>query len=200
MYNRYELYKKLKLEMMMKGCRFLDEKEIKKMLRNSDQVMKVFILTGLYFGTRINESLKLTFKDFQGKSIQINSSKGSENISFDIPKKLKTEITKLKRYYEKRYPNYRLTDSTPVFLSRQTKRSLTRQQISLNLKVIQEKTGIEGKIGSHSFRKSFVNKIYEMTDRDLIQTKMYSRHKNLSNLEYYIKSSNETTLIKKLKW
>jgi integrase len=184
----------------MKGCRFLDEKEIKKMLRNSDQQMKVFILTGLYFGTRVNESLKLTFSDFTGRSIQIKSSKGSDNISFDIPKKLKTEITKLKRYYEKKYPDYKLNDCTPVFLSRQTKKSLTRQQISLNLKKIQETTGIEGKIGSHSFRKCFVNKIYEMTDKDLIQTKVYSRHKNLSNLEYYIKSSNETNLIKKLKW
>ena len=184
----------------MKGCRFLDEKEIKKMLRVANQPMKVFILTGLYFGTRVNEALQFTFKDFEGKTIRINSSKGSENIVFDIPKKLKAEITKLKRYYAAKYPSYKLNEVTPVFLSRQTKKSLTRQQISLNLKEIQAKTGIEGKIGSHSFRKSFVNRIYELTDKDLIQTKVYSRHKNLSNLEYYIKSSNETTLIKKLKW
>jgi integrase len=184
----------------MKGCRFLNEKEVRKMLRNSDPVMKVFILCGLYFGTRVNETLKFTFKDFKGKTIQINSSKGSENISFDIPKKLKCEVTNLKKFYERKYPHYNLSEDSPVFLSRQTKKSLTRQQISLNITIIKEKTGLEGKIGSHSFRKCFVNKIYEMTDKDLIQTKVYSRHKNLSNLEYYIKSSNETTLIKKLNW
>jgi integrase len=176
----------------MKGCRTLTNEEIKSILNSLSNRDKTFVLVSLTFGTRVSETLSLTFKDFDGDFISIKSSKGSENTSFPIPQDIKLAIKNLKSESGE-------GDDMPIFLSKKGG-SISRQHASRIIKSTCKALGITGKVNTHSFRKSFVTKIYELTGKDIAQTKVYSRHKNLSNLDYYIRTTQETTLVNQLSW
>ena len=72
--------------------------------------------------------------------------------------------------------------------------------MSQRLKRLFKKARLDGKVNSHSFRKSFVTEIYRRTGKDLAQTRVYSRHNSLSSLQYYIETSADTGLVKDLSW
>ena len=183
----------------MKGCRVLSEKEVKDILLSLDIRDRVLVETGLFFGTRISESLELTFGKFAGTHLAIRSKKGSDNQSFEIPSTYRKSIVTLKEHYQSK--GITVTDKTPLFLSRKGQNQpITRQQASQTVKAVCESLGITGKVNTHSFRKSFVTRIYELTGHDIAQTKVYSRHKSLSNLDYYIKTTEKTNLIHNLSW
>ena len=182
----------------MKGMRVLSKQEISDMLDASEPRERVLFLTGLYFGTRINESLKLTFGSVAGKFLYLKSSKGSENQAYPIPAEYSAAVESLRAAYVA--SGKTVNDSTPLFLSRQGVKAMTRQQASNVIVTLAEKLGIEGKVNTHSLRKCFVTAIYEMTGHDIIKTQTYSRHKNLSNLQYYIATTADTSLVSALAW
>jgi integrase len=92
-------------------------------------------------------------------------------------------------------------DRVLFFISQKGKNQhITRQLASSLVKKTVKTLGLEGKINTHSFRKSFVTKIYEMTGYNIAETKTYSRHKSLVNLEYYIKTTESTDLVEQLNW
>ena len=183
----------------MKGCRVLEDKEIAIILNDLKIRDKVLFLTCLTFGTRISECLALTFGDVKGNFLYIRSSKGSDTQSFPIPASYKNCIGELRAYYERR--GLDMSDKTPLFLSQKgNNKSITRQLASFIIKKVAGANGLDGKINTHSFRKSFVSKIYEMTNFNILETKIYSRHKSLMNLEYYIKTTESTNLVEQFAW
>lgn len=183
----------------MKGCRVLSDSEIKKIIQSLDIRDRVLVETGLYFGTRISESLGLSFGDFNSTHLAIKSKKGSENQSFEIPASYRNSLAALKEHYQSQ--GITVISKTPLFLSRKgDNQPITRQQASRIVKAVCDELGITGKVNTHSFRKSFVTRIYELTGHDIAQTKVYSRHKSLSNLDYYIKTTEKTNLIHNLSW
>lgn len=183
----------------MKGCRVINEKEIKNILDSLNVRDRALVLTGLTFGTRISESLSLKFKDIEGSYLHIQSKKNSENISFPIPASYREIINELKAYYQEQ--GKEITPDTYLFLSRKGENSpISRIQASRIIKDTCEAIGIDGKVNTHSFRKTFVTKIYNLTNYNIAQTKVYSRHKSLSNLDYYINTTQETNLINQLSW
>ncbi len=183
----------------MKGCRVINETEIKDIMNSLNMRDRVLILTGLTFGTRISESLSLTFGNVEGSYLHINSKKGSENISFPVPSSYKSAIEDLKTYYKSQ--GIEIKPDTYLFLSRKgDNMPITRIQASRIVKETCISLGIDGKVNTHSFRKTFVTKIYNLTGHDIAQTKVYSRHKSLSNLDYYINTTQETNLINELAW
>ncbi len=94
-----------------------------------------------------------------------------------------------------------VNSNTPLFLSRKgNQKSITRQQVSQIIRGICKQHEIEGKVNIHSFRKCFVTKIYELTGYNIAETKKYSRHKNLANLDYYIATTEDTNLVNQLNW
>lgn len=183
----------------MKGCRVLEQSEVKDILDSLEIRNKVLVLTGLYFGYRISESLSITFGDVKGTHVAIKSAKGSNNQAFVLPKDYKEAIDELKAHYTS--CGVTVTDKTYVFLSRKgNNKSITRQAASQIIKAVCEELEIEGKVNTHSFRKSFVTKIYELTNFNIAETKTYSRHKNLANLDYYISTTGNTDLVHNLQW
>ena len=183
----------------MKGCRVLEAHEISELLASLSIRDRVLALTGLTFGTRISETLALTWGDVRGAYLYLNSAKGSEKITFQIPASYRAALVELEAYYVE---NGRTLDSeTPLFLSRKgVNQSITRQQASDVMKAACATLGIDGKVNTHSMRKSFVTKIYELTGKDIAQTKTYSRHKSMANLDYYIQTTAKTDLINQLAW
>ena len=183
----------------MRGCRILEADEVKSILEYLKIRDRTLILTGLFFGMRISEILELTFGHIKGTYIAIKSKKGSDNQAFDIPAEYREAVDELKKHYEDQ--GVTITDKTPLFLSRKGKNnSITRQQASQIIRAVCEDLGIEGKVNTHSFRKTFVTKIYELTNFNIAETKTYSRHKSLANLDYYIATTGKTNLINNLSW
>lgn len=183
----------------MKGCRVMTDDEVRMVLNELQVRDRTLFLTCLTFGTRISEALALTFGDVEGSNLYLVSQKGSENISFPIPFAYKQVIEELKEWYTEK--GLKIRSKSPLFISQKGKdKKITRQLASSLVKKTVKTLGLEGKINTHSFRKSFVTKIYEMTGFNIAETKIYSRHKSLVNLEYYIKTTESTGLVEQLNW
>jgi integrase len=183
----------------MKGCRVLTDDEIKSILNELQVRDRTLFLTCLTFGTRISEALNLTFGDVSGNTLYLKSKKGSDNQSFPIPAAYKRSVDELKKWYEEK--GIMVDAKSPLFISQKGRNtSFTRQLASHVIRTVAQKMHLDGKINTHSFRKSFVTKIYEMTGFNIAETKAYSRHKSLVNLEYYIKTTENTDLVERLNW
>ena len=183
----------------MKGCRVLTDDEIRIVLNELQVRDRTLFLTCLTFGTRISEALALTFGDVAGNTLYLKSKKGSDNQSFPIPEAYKRSIEELKKWYEEK--EMVIDGKSPLFISQKGKNtSFTRQLASNVIRTVAKKMHLDGKVNTHSLRKSFVTKIYELTGFNIAETKAYSRHKSLVNLEYYIKTTENTDLVQKLSW
>ena len=183
----------------MKGCRVLERHEVQALLAALAVRDRVLLLTGLTFGTRISETLALTFGDVTGRFLSINSAKGSDNVTFEIPARYQAEVAALRGFYAQ--SGRTVTDTTPLFLSRKgIHQALSRQQASEILTTACARLGIEGKVNTHSARKTFVTRIYHLTGKDIAETKKYSRHQSLANLDYYISTTQDLSLVSQLDW
>lgn len=183
----------------MKGMRVLTDDEIRLVLNELGVRDRTLFLTCLTFGTRISEALNLTFGDVAGSTLYIRSSKGSDTQGFPVPVAYNRAINELKTMYANK--GIVVTEKSPLFISQKSRnKSITRQLASTVIKNLARKMNLEGKVNTHSFRKSFVTKIYELTKFNIAETKAYSRHKSLVNLEYYIKTTENTDLVEQLNW
>lgn len=183
----------------MKGCRVLTDDEIRLVLNELGVRDRTLFLTCLTFGTRISEALSLTFADVAGETLYVKSKKGSDNQGFPIPRTYKKSIEELQDWYEEK--GVIVDNKLPLFLSQKGRRNPISRQLASNvIKKVTRRLNLDGKINTHSFRKSFVSKIYEMTGYNIAETKAYSRHKSLVNLEYYIKTTETTDLVEQLNW
>ena len=183
----------------MKGCRVLNRNEVATLRTDVNPRDNAFLLTGLTFGLRVSESLALTFGDVAGMFLNVKSKKGSENVTFPIPTAYREAIHTLQNYYAEQ--GIEVTADTFLFLSRKgTNKPITRQQASQMMQGLAEKAGLDGKVNTHSLRKSFVTDIYAKSGHNIAETKKYSRHKNMANLDYYIGTTEGTELIHALSW
>ena len=183
----------------MKGCRVLSGDEISKLLVVLGPRDKMLALICLNYGLRVSEALELCFGQFQTKEnfISIQSKKNSENVTFPKTEEIRIQIAVLILEYSRQ--GVTVSDDTPLFLNKNGV-GMTRQAASEAIRAGCRAAGLSGKVNSHSFRKSFVTKVYEMSGKDIALTKKYSRHKSLANLDYYIGTSNELTFVRDLNW
>jgi integrase len=183
----------------MKGCRVLEAEEIQGLLEELPPRDRLLLLTGLTFGTRISEALKLTFGDVAGRFLYLDSAKGSEKVTFEIPLAYRAEVATVQAAYEAAHRP--VFAHTPLFLSRKgSNKPISRQQASDIITAACQQLGIEGRVNTHSLRKCFVTQIYELSGKDLAQTQRYSRHKNLANLHAYIRTAEDLSLVHALHW
>ena len=186
-------------DLLLKGCRVLEADEVRALLVALSLRDRLVVLTGLHFGARISETLALTFGDVAGRFLSIKSAKGSDNVTFEIPANYRSEVAALQASYEQAGKS--ITAATPLFLSRKgINRAITRQQASAVITAACARLGIDGKVNSHSARKTFVTRIYHLTGKDIAETKKYSRHKSLANLDYYISTTQDLSLVAQLDW
>lgn len=185
----------------MQGCRTLTEGEVSDMLVSTKHTRdRLMILTCLYFGTRISEALELTFGSVSGESLYLKSKKRSKNQAFPIPELYRKEVERYK--IELARAGVDINNDTLLFVSREGggKRAITRVRASQIVREMCNRMGIAGRVNTHSFRKTFVTKIYEMTKFNIAETQSYSRHKSMANLEAYIATTEKTDLVNRLKW
>jgi integrase len=166
-------------------------RDIVKLVKTSRDKALLQILSS--FGLRISEALELTFNDFDDNELNIKSKKGSNSVKMPIPDRVKRVIKELLDYYKAK--GLTIKKDTKLFLSRNgVLKVLTRQRAWQLVKEVTEKLKIKN-VGTHSFRKAFIDSIYKATNFDLVKTRLLSRHKNLNNLVYYVDANQDKSVM-----
>ena len=181
----------------MKGTRPLDNAEIQKILEAFGGIFAVrnrslFIL-GVSVGGRISELLALKVNDVwqNGKPVKDllfdrKIVKGGE-VSRAVPVNMdgRQAIESLIAWHTELYED---ADPTrPLFPSRkgQGSRAMTRIAAHNALKDAFEAAGLNGKLGTHSLRKSYAQRLYEQTN-DIYAVQEMLGHKSVVTTQRYL--------------
>lgn len=184
----------------MTGSRPLSANEITKLREKLSVRDRLFVIFGAHFGLRLSESLALRFGDLENQShLFIRSLKNSNPARFPIPDSVKEAVSDLRREMEE--SGLEAGSETAIFYSQKSGAALTKYSAAKIISTAVKALGFEGRVTSHSMRKSFVTEVYRKTGKDVIATRKFSRHKSLTNLIFYVDDSSvDLDLIKDLKW
>lgn len=181
----------------MKGCRPLTDPEIVKMkesfVRSRDKAL--FIL-GLKTGLRISELLSLKVGDVYHYGRVLDSvyverkymKKKVEGRAIPLHQEAQEALIKWIQELEKFGKS---EPSTPLFKSRKGHGAINRVQAFRILKEVYEANGLAGKLGTHSLRKTFADRIYERLGRDLIKVQRALGHKAITLTVSYLSFREE---------
>jgi len=174
-------------------AKIIDYSEFDKLLDLCvDPRVDTFMLLCRTYGLRVSECLALTFGHFVGKYLHIDSLKGSQDADFLIMPEIAELVSNLKIHYEDE-KGYKIDDDdTPLFISRKKRYRgrygvLSRQSMLRKIKKLAKLLKLRGNVGTHSFRKLSLNSVWHKT-KNVFRTKLFSRLKNLDNLQFYISS------------
>ncbi len=177
----------------MKGMRALSNDEYQRLVnvfRERSQTRDLaLVITGVHLGVRIGELLSLRFKDVLGQDGQIlervyverKNTKGKlEGRCIPLHQEARNILSRLIQMNRPSPESY-------IYQSRKGEnKPITRRQAWFVLKQAFRKAGLEGKLGTHSLRKTFANRIYERVKHDLLKTKTALGHKNINSTISYL--------------
>ena len=181
----------------MKGTRPLDNNEIRKVAESFDGTFairnKSLFMLGVSTGGRISELLSLTIGDVYQNRAPVTDLlfdrsivKGGE-VSRAVPvnKDGRLAIDDLMTWHREQYGN--TEDNRPLFPSRHKSGTvpLHRQTAHQMLKKAFISAGLNGKLATHSLRKSFAQRVYEQSN-DIYLVKELLGHKNVSTTQQYL--------------
>ena len=184
----------------MKGVRPLDNTEIEKVANAFRGVFEVrnkgLFMLGVSVGGRISELLALKVSDVwqNGKpvtSLHFDKTivKGGE-VSRAVPVNIdgRAAIDMLVKWHREVYHN--TEGSEPLFPSRkqpsgQYLQSMTRKGAHSVLKVAFEAAGLNGKLATHTLRKSFAQRVYKQTG-DIYMVQELLGHQNVQTTQRYL--------------
>jgi integrase len=181
----------------MKGCRPLTDPEIAKVkdafVRTRDKAL--FIL-GLKTGLRISELLSLKVGDVYqhgrvGDAVYVERKHMKKKVEWRaIP--LHQDAREALRVWIKELEKAGKADpSSPLFRSRKGQRAITRVQAFRVLTEVYAANGLMGKLGTHSMRKTFADRIYERLGRDLIKVQRALGHRCINSTVSYLSFREE---------
>ena len=181
----------------MKGTRPLDNTEIRKISEAFEGIFAVrnrsLFMLGVSVGGRISELLALKVNDAwqNGKPVKDllfnrNIVKGGE-VSRAVPVNVdgRQAIEDLIVWHAELYGD--ITPTRPLFPSRKGKGSkmMTRISAHRDLKCAFEAAGLNGKLGTHSLRKSYAQRLYEQTN-DIYAVQEMLGHKSVVTTQRYL--------------
>ena len=181
----------------MKGTRPLDNTEIRKVSEAFSGTFAIrnrsLFMLGVSVGGRISELLALKVKDVwqNGKPVKdllfdLKIVKGGE-VSRAVPVNTdgRDAIEALIAWHTEQYMN--IDASRPLFPSRKGKgiKPMTRIAAHEVLKPAFEAAGLNGKLGTHSLRKSYAQRLYEQTN-DIYAVQEMLGHKSVVTTQRYL--------------
>ena len=181
----------------MKGTRPLDNEEIRKISEAFNGVFAVrnrsLFMLGVSVGGRISELLALKVNDVwqNGKPVKDllfdrNIVKGGE-VSRAVPVNIdgRQAIENLIAWHTELYGE--VNPTRPLFPSRkgQGLKAMTRIAAHSALKNAFEAAGLNGKLGTHSLRKSYAQRLYEQTN-DIYAVQEMLGHKSVVTTQRYL--------------
>ena len=184
----------------MKGVRPLDNTEIEKVSNAFTGVFEVrnrgLFMLGVSVGGRISELLALTIGDVYQNAAPVTSLhfdksivKGGE-VSRAVPVNAdgRAAIDRLVKWHREVYQS--AGKGTPLFPSRkqlgaQLLQAMTRKGAHSVLKVAFEAAGLNGKLATHTLRKSFAQRVYNHTG-DIYMVQELLGHQNAQTTQRYL--------------
>ena len=181
----------------MKGTRPLDNKEIRLVSACFDGTFEVrnrgLFMLGVSIGGRISELLALKINNVWQNQRPVTDLifdksivKGGE-VSRAVPVNVdgREAIQSLIDWHEKKYKT--IAPTRPLFPSRNQNGSvaMNRQTAHEMLKKVFETAGLNGKLATHSLRKSFAQRVYEKSS-DIYLVQELLGHGNISTTQNYI--------------
>lgn len=186
---------------VMKGCRPLTDAEVDLVARSfageyADRDRALFLL-GVKSGFRISEILSLALGDIvqAGRIVERvtvqrrNMKKKVEGRTVLLHPEARDALTAwIIRLREAGY----MTADAYVFQSRKGgNRPIGRVQAYKILREAYEANEMGGKLGTHSMRKTFANRVYDRLGRDLVKTQRALGHRNINSTVQYLSFREE---------
>lgn len=182
----------------MKGTRPLMNDEIRQVVNCFDGTYAIrnrcLFMLGVSTGGRISELLSLILRDvYQNKSpvtdLLFDKSivKGKETSrSVPINSDGRAAILDIIMWHKEQYGS-RLNMSRPLFPSRngQGRQPMTRKSAHHVLKLVFNKAGLNGKLATHSLRKSYAQRLYEQTN-DIYTVREMLGHNDVKTTQSYL--------------
>ena len=179
----------------MKGTRPLTNAEIRKVHSvftgiYAERNRGLFVL-GVSTGGRISELLSLRVGDVYQNGHAVSDLlfdksivKGGE-VSRAVPVNVdgRDAIEALIAWHTDHYGD--IEPSRPLFPSRQGNAAMDRRMAHTVLKTAFEAAGLNGKLATHSMRKSFAQRLYEQTN-DIYAVQEMLGHKNVATTQKYL--------------
>ena len=181
----------------MKGTRPLDNQEIRQVSGSFDSTYEIrnraLFMLGVSTGGRISELLGLQIGDvYQNRApvtdLLFDKSivKGKEHSrAVPVNRDGRQAIDDLIKWHRKEYRS--IAKARPLFPSRngQGGKRMSRRAAHDVLKTAFEAAGLNGKLASHSLRKSFAQRLYDRTG-DIYAVQEMLGHKNIATTQKYL--------------
>jgi integrase len=185
----------------MRGCRPLNDSEVHDVSRSfwgeHARRDKALFLLGVKSGFRISELLSLRLRDVlqAGRLVdrvtveRRNMKKKLEGRTVLLHPEARAALA---AWLEELGGQAELTGVTFVFQSRKgDNRPISRVQAYRILHEACDSCELTGKLGTHSMRKTFANKVYDALDNDLVKTQRALGHRNVNSTVQYLSFREE---------
>ena len=181
----------------MASCRPLSSTEIDILCSSLKMRDRAILILGIKTGYRIQEILSLKVKDVleYGEikdriSVAKRNMKG-KNGTRNIPVHKDVKDV-LKNWLDELVQDKRITNDSPLFPSRKDlSKPISRIQYWKIFNGQIKKHKMSGKLGTHSMRKTFANKVYGKLNHDLVKTQRALGHININSTARYISFSDQ---------
>ena len=179
----------------MKGCRPLDTNEILKISEQFDGTFEIrnrsLFMLGVSVGGRISELLALRISDVwqNGQAVsdllfEKGMVKGKETARMlPVNADGRQAITTLIQWHKEQFGNPE--PRRPLFPSRKHDRAISRVQAHRILEKAFQSAGLNGKLASHSMRKTYSQRLYDATG-DIFMVKEALGHKSVETTKQYL--------------
>ena len=185
----------------MKGCRPLTDEEVDLVARSIDGVFakrdRALFLLGVKSGFRVSELLSLRLGDVVQAGHMVervtvrrrNMKKKTEGRTVLLHPDAKAALA---GWISEMQVGGQLPADTFVFLSRKGRNQpVSRVQAWRILRTAYEANEMTGNLGTHSMRKTFASKVYDLLDHDLVKTQRALGHRNINSTAQYLSFREE---------
>ncbi|URT69938.1 tyrosine-type recombinase/integrase [Cytobacillus firmus] len=175
--------------------------KIKEILKRQSQRDLLLFVLGINTGIRVSDLLSLRISDVSdGKEIKefiyiddLNNCAESKNSNEQKAYYLNNSVKKeLKKYFSQ----HDFTECDFLFKSKKNNQPITRQQAYRIINSAAKEAGIEGKIGTHTLRKTFGYHAYRKGIAISIIMSIYNHHSSAETLRYLGIERGQKQLIK----
>lgn len=178
----------------MKGCRSLSDQEIEDVLITLGSIRdRLLFLLGLKSGLRISELLSISIKDIlQHGEVANWVTIAKKNTKGKIESKtlpLTERVRSLAKDYLDTIPNR--DSNLPLFKSTKSNRAISRMQAHRILKDAYNHLKLEGKVATHSMRKSYAHRIHLALGEKIEKTQKAMGHRSITSTVSYLQVDQE---------
>ncbi|KML36494.1 tyrosine-type recombinase/integrase [Cytobacillus firmus] len=175
--------------------------KIKEILKRQSQRDLLLFVLGINTGIRVSDLLSLRISDVSdGKEIKefiyiddLNNGAESKNSNEQKAYFLNNSVKKeLKKYFSQ----HDFTECDFLFKSKKNNQPITRQQAYRIINSAAKEAGIQGKIGTHTLRKTFGYHAYRKGIAISIIMSIYNHHSSAETLRYLGIERGQKQLIK----